>query len=351
MFHKLFGVALVSTLLFSCSKEHVEEESSAYVPFSVPEGFPEATHEFLGDNVKSEEAVFELGRKLFYEPKLSSDNSISCAECHEQSFVFTHHGHQLSPGVNGVNGIRNTQALQNLAFQTSFNWDGTTPQLFQQPLIPISAEHEMNETMSDVIAKLSEETDYLEAFKAAFYDEEISTSNILKSFANFMGMMISDNSKYDQVLRGEQGIVFTEDELAGKVLFEQKCATCHSGILFTDESFRNNGLTVNSKIPDELGRQSVTSLEEDYYKFKVPSLRNIEKSAPYMHDGRINSLRGVLNYYDSGVQATANLDPLLNQNGTLGIPLTEDEKDLLLAFLYTLTDDDFLNDERFTAPL
>lgn len=337
---------LVFCVISCASQDDVAED--LYVPFVAPENFPETTYTFTGTNVKSEQAVFELGRSLFYEPKLSSDNTISCAECHNQAFVFTHHLHALSTGVNEASGLRNTHALQNLAFQTSFNWDGIATQLFQQPIIPITAEIEMNETFENIIIKLSEEQEYQNAFKNAFHDENISIVNILKSLGNFMAMMVSSNSRYDQYLAGET--TFTDQETIGLDLFSQKCATCHSGILFTDESFRNNGLMVRSSLPDEIGRQIATDNPDDYYKFKVPSLRNVEKSGPYMHDGRISSLRNVLDYYDSGVSETQNLDPLLKNEDVLGIPLTEDEKDALEAFLKTLTDDEFLNDERFAEP-
>lgn len=340
---------LLALLVISCGKED-EISEEGYQSFSVPQGFPEATYNFTGTNVKDEEAVFELGRELFYEGKLSSDNTISCAECHNQAFVFTHHGHNLSTGVNEALGTRNTQALQNLAFQESFTWDGVATQLFQQPIIPITAEVEMNESFSNVITKLTEDENYKNSFQQAFSDGEVNTVNILTSLANFMGMMVSSNSKYDKYVRGESGGDFTEDEVSGLELFNQKCATCHSGVLFTDESFRNNGLELNVSIPNELGRQVVTDDVNDFYKFKVPSLRNVEKSGPYMHDGRISTLRGVLDYYDTGVVETFNLDSELNKDGVLGIPLEETEKDQLMAFLETLTDEEFLNDERFSRP-
>jgi len=335
-------------VLFSCQKDVNEILIDEYIPFQKPSNFPSSTYEFTDSNVKDEAAVFELGKSLFYEPKLSLDNSISCAECHNQSFVFTHHGHVLSSGVNEAPGVRNTHVLQNLAFQNSFNWDGSVTQLILQPIIPITTENEMNENFDNIIKKLSDNQQYTSAFANAFEDGQIRSTNILKALGNFMGMMVSNNSVYDQYLRGEA--ILTAQETIGLSLFDEKCSTCHSGILFTDESFRNNGLTVKNNLPDELGRQAITDDINDYYKFKVPSLRNVAKSGPYMHDGRISNLRRVLDYYDTGVEQTTNLDPILNNNGVLGIPLTEVQKDALEAFLNTLTDEQFLNDERFAAP-
>lgn len=338
-------------LLFACSQEDI----STYQPFEQPVNFKAATYDFSGEDVKDEEAVFNLGRALFYEGKLSSDNSISCAECHNQYFAFTHHQHTLSSGVNEALGTRNSQPIQNLAFMEDFTWDGGADQLWKQPMIPITAEVEMNETFPSIIAKLTEDTNYVSLFKKAYYSGKIDTGNILKALGNFMGMMVSNNSKYDKYIRGEEGGEFTDQEKKGLALFEQKCGSCHSGSLFTDETYRNNGLEPVYYLPDEKGRQNITATnenakEEDFYKFKVPSLRNIERSLPYMHDGRYSTLRRVLDHYDSKVKDTPNLDPSLKNDGVLGIPLTEDEKDDIIVFLKTLTDYEFLNDPRFEKP-
>ena len=170
---------------------------------------------------------------------------------------------------------------------------------------------------------------------------------MLKAMSQFMITMVSNNSKYDKIQRGDIGINYTTAEAAGAQIFEQKCASCHSGALQSNESFINNGLPVNPQINDK-GRFVVTNNPLDMYKFRVPSLRNIEKTAPYMHDGRFLTLNAVLNHYASGVQNSANLDPLLNQNNSLGIPLNESEKSQLIAFLKTLTDNDFLTNPRFS---
>ena len=170
---------------------------------------------------------------------------------------------------------------------------------------------------------------------------------MLKALSQFMVMVTSFNSKFDKYRRNEPGGTLNSDELAGYATFNAKCASCHATDLMTDESFRNNGLAVNP-IVNDVGRYKVTELDADYYKFRVPSLRNVEKTAPYMHDGRFGSLESVMNHYSSGVTDSPTLDPLLKSDGTLGIPLTATEKLQLVAFLKTLTDNQYLTDARFS---
>ncbi len=170
---------------------------------------------------------------------------------------------------------------------------------------------------------------------------------MLKALGQFMVMVTSSNSRFDKYRRHESGGTLSQEELDGYAVFNAKCASCHATDLFTDNSFRNNGLPVNPEVND-LGRYRVTEQAADYYKFKVPSLRNIEKTAPYMHDGRLFTLEAVLEHYNSGVVASETLDPILNKNGTLGIPLTANEKTKVIAFLKTLTDNQYLTDKRFS---
>jgi cytochrome c peroxidase len=169
---------------------------------------------------------------------------------------------------------------------------------------------------------------------------------MLKALAQFMTMLTSSNSKFDKYRRNEAGGTMSTQELAGYAVFNQKCASCHATDIFTDNSFRNNGLPINPSIND-MGRFRVTGIEGDRFTFKVPSLRNIEKTAPYMHDGRFYSLEAVLDHYDTGVAQTENLDPSLNPSGRLGIPLSSIEKTQLIAFLKTLTDNEFLTNPKF----
>ncbi|MDP2539873.1 cytochrome-c peroxidase [Tenacibaculum discolor] len=339
---KLMIVLLVCSF-FSCKKEEVY--TNVELAFEKPSNFPEP-HYNLSSNPITEKG-FELGKKLFYEGKLSSDGVVSCAFCHQQKFAFTHHGHQLSHGVEDREGTRNAPPVQNMAFQKQFSWDGAAFHLDVFPIIPITNPVEMDETVTNILEKLRQDASYRKLFSQAFEDGQVNADNTFKAMSQFMLMMVSANSKYDKYVRVEKGGAFSEQEKKGLELFKAKCASCHTSDLFTDDAFRNNGLPVNPEIND-LGRMTVTLLEDDKYKFKVPSLRNIELTAPYMHDGRFGSLKSVLNFYATGVQETQNLDPILKkEDGTTGISLNEQEKEDIIAFLKTLTDEEFITDKRF----
>ncbi len=339
----------------SCSSEKddyvsitpaAEENQNAKLEFTVPANFPEPSYN-VSLNPPTEKG-FELGKKLFYDGRLASDGVISCGFCHIQDFAFTHHTHIVSHGVDGALGTRNAQPLHNMAFMKEFTWDGAVMHLDLQPVVPITAEVEMNETFSSIFKKLEDEPEYVTLFAEAFEDQKINAENMLKALSQFMIMMVSANSKYDKIERNE-GSVFTDEEKAGFDLFNTKCASCHSGTLFTDQSYRNNGLAIDPQYND-IGRKRVTGLDEDMQKFKVPSLRNIELTFPFMHDGRYRTLEDVLNHYSDGMVDSETLDPMFtDESGTVvGIPMTDLEKQQIIVFLKTLTDDDFLNDQRFS---
>lgn len=339
-------VLLTFAVFFSCSNEDSDEEyQNIPIDFVVPSNFPPLAYDL--DNNPLTEKGFELGKKLFYEGRLASDGIVSCGFCHEQSSAFTHHGHSFSHGVDDNIGTRNTPPIQNLAFQTVYMWDGATTHLDLQPIIPFTSEIEMNGNFTNAINMMKADATYQKLFAQAFSDGQINSENMLKALGQFMVMVTSSNSKFDKYRRNEVGGTLSIDELAGYTVFNQKCATCHATDLFTDNSFRNNGLPINPSLND-IGRYRVTELDSDKYKFKVPSLRNIEKTAPYMHDGRFFTLEAVLNHYSSGVVSSATLDASLNTNGTLGIPLSNLEKTQLITFLKTLTDTQFLTDSRFS---
>ncbi|TBV26066.1 MULTISPECIES: cytochrome-c peroxidase [Flavobacteriaceae] len=344
---KFSVLVILGTLVFSCSKS---DSTETYVPVPVvvemPSNFPDMAYNL--DNNPLTEAGVELGKRLFYEGKLSANDAIPCAFCHEQAFAFTHHGHTLSHGVNGGIGFRNAQPIQNLAFQNEFMWDGAASHLDLQPIIPLTSELEMGETLSNVVEKLNAEPYYRQQFRKAFQDGEVNSANMLKALSQFMITMISSNSKYDKYIRNEDGVTLSQIEQDGRATFQNKCASCHATDLFTDQTYRNNGLPVNPQLND-LGRFNVLENPDDLYKFKVPSLRNVEVSFPYMHDGRFSTLEAVLNFYDSGMVDNGNVDPIFQRDdGTLGISLNTYEKESLIAFLKTLTDNEFLNDERFS---
>ncbi|MGJ8658845.1 MAG: cytochrome-c peroxidase [Cellulophaga fucicola] len=334
---------LMVLTLIGCQNNDDDGYTNVLVELEVPAHFPEVTYN-LTNNPLTKNGI-ELGRKLFYEGAVSSTGTVSCGTCHEQKYAFTHHGHTFSHGVNDLEGTRNTPPVQNMAFLENFAWDGATGHLDLFPIIPITTEVEMNETLENVIEKLKNKAGYKALFADAFDDGEVNSENFLLALSQFMVTMVSADAKYDKYIRNEEQL--TEDEQQGLVIFEQKCASCHATALFSDGSFRNNGLQPNPKLND-LGRSKVTGFEADNYKFKVPSLRNIAVTAPYMHDGRFGSLEAVLAFYNSGVVDSNTLDPLLHNNGSLGIPTTEQERTVLIAFLNTLTDNTFLEDDRFS---
>ena len=305
--------------------------------FKKPANFPEPVYNFSKNPVTKD--GFELGRKLFYDPRLSRDNTIGCGTCHIQSAAFTHHGHDVSHGIDDRLGHRNSPPIMNLAWSKAFFWDGGVFYLDLQPLVPITAHAEMDEKMSNILEKLRAHPDYPGLFRKAFGSEEITSAKTLKALSQFMLMCVSSNSKYDKVMR-QEGEKFTVEEQQGYKLFKQKCGGCHTEPLFTDQSFRNNGLVVARN--DDRGRFAITLDSADTYRFKVPTLRNLEFTAPYMHDGRFYSLDQALDHYRFKVQNTLNLDPLLNVNGKLGIPLTDEEKSYIIAFLKTLSDTTFI---------
>jgi cytochrome c peroxidase len=326
--------------LFACKKE----TTAFFVGFKKPTNFPDPVYNLSNNAITAD--GFELGKSLFYDPILSVNNTISCGSCHIQSSAFTHHGHGVSHGIFDRMGTRNSPPIMNLAWGASFMWDGGIFDLDLQAIAPITNHVEMGETMVAVLQKLNASTKYQSMFKKAFGTEEITTSKFLKALSQFMLLCVSSNSKYDSIMRREGSVVFTTDEQEGYLLFKQKCNSCHAEPLFTDNTFRNNGIGVGHI--NDSGRYLITQNEVDLYKFKVPSLRNLAYTAPYMHDGRFFTLDAVFDHYTNGVQNTANLDQLLQENGNLGMAITADEKEKLKAFLNTLNDQRFLLDKRFS---
>lgn len=250
----------------------------------------------------------------------------------------------MSHGIDDLLGFRNAPALQNLAWRNSFFWDGGVHDLDLLPLSPIENPVEMDELPSNVLTKLRADERYPPLFEAAFGTAEINSSRFLQALSQFMNSMVSANSKYDRYVLGKEQL--TADEQAGLQLVEQKCTPCHEGFLFTDQSFRNNGLSIF--FLTDKGRETITLNEADRYKFSVPSLRNIALTAPYMHDGRFWKLEQVLEHYNSGVKDNETLDPQLRISDTeRGIPLTTAEQGQIISFLHTLTDEEFLTDRKF----
>jgi len=310
------------------------------VQLQIPPGFPKPVYEFKDNQVTPE--GFVLGRKLFYDPILSRDSSVSCAFCHQRIAAFAHIDHTLSHGINGLIGNRNVPPLQNLIWQQNFMWDGGINHLEVQPLAPLSNDKEMGETLQTVLAKLQKNKEYVSAFNDAFKDTVITSQRMLRALAQFTGLMISSNSRYDKYVKGDEE--FNEHELSGLKLFKNHCENCHKMPLFTDNTFRNIGLKPDTALRDS-GRIRITGVEDDYMKFKVPSLRNVAMTYPYMHDGRFRTLQQVLRYYANG-NFFGNYDKSIERN----IGLTDAEQADIIAFLKTLTDQQFLHDRRFADP-
>ena len=309
--------------------------------FTVPAGWPQPLYDFKKNPLTKE--GFELGRKLFYDEKLSKDSTISCASCHQQFGAFATYDHNLSHGFNNTLTTRNAPALQNLAWQKEFMWDGGITHLDLQPLAPLTAVNEMGETLENVIKKLNRDTAYKRMFRAAFGTTIINTQKMNRALSQFVLMLVSSNSKYDKVMRGETAFILPEK--LGYEIFKQKCISCHAAPLFTDLSYRNTGLKLDTTLND-YGRMKITGDKKDSLKFKVPSLRNVALTFPYGHDGRFFSLQNVYENYRNKMVVTANTDSVLQHK----IPLSNYETGQLTAFLHTLTDTLFLKNPLFAPP-
>lgn len=307
--------------------------------FVVPKGWPKPAYDFKNNRLTAD--GIKLGKMLFFDPILSRDSTISCASCHTQFTGFTHSDHSLSHGIDGLKGTRNSSALANLAWSTSFMWDGGVNNLEVQPINPITNPVEMDSKLADVVAKLNGNARYRQLFYDAFDDSVVTSQHMLKALTQFMLTLESYNSKYDKVMRGEGDESFTPEEQNGYALFKQHCASCHTEPLFTNNQYRYNGLPVDTELNDR-GRMKITQNSADSLQFKVPSLRNIFVSGPYMHDGRFKVLEQVMDHYTH-----INKSPLLAPELSEKIVLTKKEKLDIIYFLRTLTDREFLNDTRF----
>lgn len=309
--------------------------------FTVPKNWPEPNYDFKTNPLSN--AKIELGKALFYDPLLSANNTISCASCHSQYNAFAHADHALSHGIDERIGTRNAPVLINLAWNRSFMWDGAIHHLDMQALAPISHQDEMAESIENVVNKLRGSPIYPKLFNKAFPNEEISGANTLRSISSFLLTLVSYNSKYDSVMLGRSK--FNVKEAKGYEVFKTHCSSCHIEPLFTSGGFENNGLPPNEELKD-IGRMKITQNDGDSLLFKVPTLRNIEFSFPYMHDGRFTRLNEVINHYTGGIKPGKTLSKKLQQP----IPITSDQKVELIAFLLTLTDKKFLFNPQHSYP-
>ena len=333
-------------ILFSCQRDIPYVEPFVYNPTYVvlekPNGFPQAS--IPADNPMTEEAI-KLGKKLFYDPILSGDNSMSCADCHFQISSFANNL-QYNIGIDGIFGNRNAMALINLAWSKDFNWDGSVSNLESQAFEPVVNPIELHTSnWKEVSSKLMQSEEYKDLFELAFNTRIIDSTNVVKAIAQFERTLISADSKFDKFLDYRANL--TPSELRGKEIFTTEkgdCFHCHSYPLFTSNDFHNNGL--DPELEMDNGRFNITGDINDKGKFKSPSLRNIELTAPYMHDGRFQTLEEVIEHYNFGGHNSTTVDPLMKKVG-VGLGLSQQNKVDLINFLKTLTDTSFINNPDF----
>lgn len=323
-------------------------QSTLLVDSLSPAGFPLGS---IVDRSPSENRLTEpraqLGKRLFYDPRLSRTEQVSCSTCHEQAFAFAQPD-RVSSGVEGLQGTRNAPALLNLAWGESFFWDGRAPSLEEQAGKPIENPVEMDLSLSEAVARVAADPSYVEAFDEA-YSSPPSEESLRYALASFVRTLVSSDSPYDRHRRGDDRAVgddraFGEAEQRGESLFLSErggCFHCHPAGMLTNEGFFHNGTYEGE---EDTGRELLTGRSGDIGKFKVPGLRNVENTAPYMHDGSVPTLEAVIDQYDRGGRGDPNTDP---QIAPLSLSVTD--KADLLAFLRSLTDSALLVDPRYAA--
>lgn len=346
----LILVVIIGVAFSSCNNDPDDGFDPSPYELNIPQGLPPMDQFIPANNPMTVEGV-ALGRKLFYDPLLSDDNTQSCGTCHIQENGFAEL-QQFSVGIDGSVGIRNAMALINLGWnQFGFFWDGRAATLEDLVFEPVVNPIEMATTWPEVEAKLNNDAEYPQLFKEAFDIDVIDSVHVSKAISQFIRTMISGNSKFDKWYN-QQTIQLSEQELRGFVLYnseEADCFHCHGlGGLITDNQFRNNGM--DTDFSSDEGRYLVTGNAQDKGKFRVPTLRNIELTAPYMHDGRFFTLEQVIDHYSDHVTLSPTVDPLMELVGDGGAQLTAQEKADLLAFLKTFTDDEFVNNPDLSDP-
>ena len=369
MKNKLFIVAMVCGFIWTgCNKESetVPAPPDPEIPEELPDYDPtpyELNYSYFPDPKLPEDNSLtvqkvQLGRMLFYEKKLSKGETQSCADCHLQVDGFSDI-RQFSLGVDDLPGKRQAMGIFNMAWHNSgFFWDGRAPMLRDQALMPIQDPLEMNETLENAVAKVQAEKKYRFQFARAFGDDTVTSERMGLAMEQFMLTILSMNAKFDKVLLGEA--TYTEAEQRGHDLFFTEfdpngtdkggeCFHCHAGVNFTNNKYMNNGLDSQSEWTD-MGYFETTGLDGDRARFKVPSLRNIAVTPPYMHDGRFETLEEVVDHYTHGVKDSPTIDDIMQYNLDPGLPLTDQDKADLVAFMKTLTDESFLTNEEYSDP-
>ncbi|MBC9812145.1 cytochrome-c peroxidase [Crocinitomicaceae bacterium CZZ-1] len=351
------GFIGVIVLISACKKEPKIYEPTPY-SLDIPSHFPDMP--IPADNPMTVEGV-ALGRKLFYETRLSLDNTIACASCHAPSKGFSD-DRTFSVGVNGTVGRRQSMALVNLGWQQFFFWDGRAKTLEEQILQPVPDPTEMHLQWKEAQKRLENDLEYKRLFVKAFGTQFIDSTYVAKAIAQFLRTMISANSKYDVMYKYANNMQLTPSEYqiyqtvsiqewAGYDLFQSlngaDCFHCHNGALMQVQRYSNNGLDATFS---DLGRGAVTGNTSDNGTFKIPSLRNIEFTAPYMHDGRFSTLDEVINHYSHQIKISPTIDPMIEFAFQGGVQLDANEKSLLKAFLLTMTDHSFFTNPAFSDP-
>lgn len=346
---------LILSVFISCSSGNNSNNDDLYQPTPATLAVPQLFEDLLiapvipNNNPLTEEGI-ALGKKLFFEKRLSGDNTQSCASCHIPSKAFTDET-RFSDGIDGNFGTRNSMPLFNLAwnFSDRFFWDGKALSLERQALDPVRNPIEMHADWKNVAEKLQQDSQYPELFFHAFGTRDIDSVLVTKAIAQFERTLISGNSKFDQYLLGNTTL--SEEELNGFNVFMDEtkgdCFHCHgsnNNPLWTDNVFHNNGLDATFS---DLGLGKVTGDPADNGKFRSPSLRNLAFTAPYMHDGRFATLEEVINHYSEGLKNSATIDPLMKKVSQGGVQLSTKDKADLKAFLLTLSDNDFISNPNF----
>lgn len=337
-------IFLLLFLGYSCDKNPVNPDGTTPYKLNLPSNMPSMP--IPADNPLTVEGV-ALGKKLFYDPILSGDNTQSCGSCHRQHYAFVDSTLKFSVGIDKIQGKRNIMPLFNLAWGKGFFWDGGAANMESQVIGPIQNPVEMHESLVNVDAKLKAHPEYPALFKKAFGKDTITIPLLMKAIAQFERTLVSASSRYDKYARGEAGGTLSDQEIRGMNIFQDHekgdCNHCHVlGSTFTDFEYRNTGL---DSIAIDSGRARITLKPIDLGKFKTPSLRNIEFTAPYMHDGRFATLEECVNHYNVGFHYASNLDG--NLVGMVKGRMSAQDVQDLVAFLKTLSDYEFIADSRF----
>lgn len=369
-------IAFLASLL-SCSKDPEIGGSNGNIAETATPFSPETPAAFSKmlipkDNPFTVEGV-QLGRMLFYDPILSGDSTLSCGSCHNQQFAFTDNGKQFSKGITGAEGNMNAMQIFNLGWhRAGFFWDGRAATLEQQVTMPVENPVEMHENWPNIVTKLSRHPQYPDLFKKAFGKKEITRELAGKALAQFVRTIVSGKSKFDLYQQGNRAVFIPSEEnglrlflndpkfdrFGSKEISGADCFHCHSTPFFNEIdpqlAFKNNGLSDDAALKKNPGLMAVTGRPDDLGKFKIPSLRNVALTAPYMHDGRFKTLEEVVEHYNNGGTHSSNIDPLMasvkfkDYGGKL--QLSASEKQDLINFLKTLTDTSLTNNPAYSNP-